>query len=96
MIVRVLLWHRGDVAGITEAYHAASRELAGTPGLRGNELLQVVGDPDCLLVASEWESRDAFEQWERGVRHKGQTAPLRPFRDQRDRPYEVLRVVASY
>ena len=44
--LRVLLFHSADdVAGVTDAYHQVSREMAGVPGLLGNELLSSVHDP---------------------------------------------------
>lgn len=98
--VRVLLWHRatnGDRAALEAAYHAISRDLAGTPGLLGNELLHAPDDPERLVVASEWESLDAFRNWEQGATHRSTTAPLRTFRDtSRDRPYEILEVIATH
>lgn len=96
--VRVLLFHEApDAAAVTAAYHAVSAELAGTPGLIGNELLSSVHDPTWVLVMSEWTDLAAFDAWERGTAHKGQTSALRPFRDTRMvRPFGVFEVRASY
>jgi heme oxygenase (mycobilin-producing) len=96
--LRVLLYYATtDFDRIEAAYHDSSRELAGTPGLVGNELLRSVHDPRGFVVASSWQSREAFELWERGSEHKGQTSPLRPFRDTRmPSPFGVYRVTANY
>jgi heme-degrading monooxygenase HmoA len=96
--VRVLLFHEAsDPQALTAAYHAVSAELAGTPGLLSNELLTSVHDPTWVLVMSEWTSQEAFDTWEQGAAHKGQTAPLRPFRDTRmPRPFGIFQVNASY
>lgn len=99
MGVRVLLWHRvdDDGAAVREAYHRVSRELAGTPGLVGNELLRSAADPASFVVMSEWTSLSAFQEWERGAAHRGTTAPLRPYQDpRRHPPYEILQTVAAY
>nr|AHX24708.1 monooxygenase [uncultured bacterium] len=97
-VVRVLIYHRtADVEGIEAAYHQTSRDLAGVPGLLGNELLRSVHDPASFVVVSMWESREAFDRWERGAEHKDTTAPLRPFRDTTSgRPFGVYEVSSSY
>jgi heme oxygenase (mycobilin-producing) len=96
--LRVLLYYASDETDrIEAAYHESSRVLAGTPGLLGNELLRSVHDPAGFVVASSWQSREAFDVWELGSDHKGQTSPLRPFRDIRmPRPFGVYQVTANY
>lgn len=98
--VRVLVWHRvdgGAVGDVVAAYDAISQALRGTPGLLGNELLRAPTDPSCLVVASEWESLEAFLAWEGSEGHRPTTAPLRAYRDsRRDPPYEVLQVIRAY
>ncbi|MFJ9630092.1 antibiotic biosynthesis monooxygenase family protein [Streptomyces sp. NPDC091280] len=96
--LEVVLHHLSDDAEqVVRAYHEASRRMAGTPGLLGNRLLHAVSDPRALVVVSRWRDRAAFEAWERGLAHKEQTAPLRPYRDlQRDRPFEIYRELARY
>jgi len=96
--VRVLLFHEApSPEGITDAYHAVSADLAGTPGLLGNELLTAVNDPTWFLVMSEWTDLDSFNKWEQGASHKGTTAPLRRYRDTRmPRPYGIFKVDAEY
>ncbi|HKN55907.1 MAG TPA: antibiotic biosynthesis monooxygenase family protein [Amycolatopsis sp.] len=81
-LVRVLLYNLADdEAGIEAAYHKVSTELARVPGLLGNELLRSVHNPRAFLVLSTWRDRAAFDGWEQGTAHKGDTAPLRPYRD---------------
>jgi heme oxygenase (mycobilin-producing) len=96
--VRVLLFHEAsDRDAVTAAYHLVSAELAGTPGLLGNELLTSVHDPTWLLVMSEWADRKSFDEWEQTAAHKGQTAALRPFRDTRmPRAFGIFEVQAEY
>ncbi|WP_020673782.1 antibiotic biosynthesis monooxygenase family protein [Amycolatopsis nigrescens] len=96
--VRVLIFNATeDVAGIEAAYHEVSKELAGVPGLLGNELLRSVQDPNGFVVLSSWESMAAFQEWEQGADHRRTTTPLRPFRDTSSgRPFGVYQVTAAY
>ncbi|MFE9457578.1 antibiotic biosynthesis monooxygenase family protein [Streptomyces californicus] len=85
------------VAGVTEAYHRISKDLAGTPGLLGNELLRILTDEGAYAVLSEWESMAAFRDWETGSAHRGTTSPLRPYQDtERPSPFALFEVVAAY
>lgn len=97
---RVMIWHRApadDPEAIEKAYDQISRNLAGTPGLLGNELLRAADDPSRLLVMSEWESLAAFKTWEQGVAHKGTTSPLRQYQDrERERFFEIYEVAAFF
>ncbi|ONI78129.1 antibiotic biosynthesis monooxygenase [Actinosynnema sp. ALI-1.44] len=96
--VRVLLYHdTADVTGIEAAYHQVSHNLAGVPGLLGNELLRSVPDPTGFVVVSHWRDLAAFHKWERGVDHRDSTALLRPYRDTSlPRPFGVYQVTAAY
>ncbi|MEU5999045.1 antibiotic biosynthesis monooxygenase family protein [Streptomyces sp. NPDC047197] len=96
--IRVLLYHSTeDTEGITAAYHQASRAMEGVPGLLGNELLVSPYDPAEFIVVSRWASRADFDRWEQGAEHKGQTAPLRPYRHPgMARPFGVYEVSAAY
>ncbi|MDH6113738.1 heme-degrading monooxygenase HmoA [Kitasatospora sp. MAP12-15] len=96
--VEVVLYHLSeDPDAVLAAYHEASRRMAGTAGLLGNELLTAVHHPSCFVVISRWADWESFARWEGGAEHKEQTAPLRPFRDgKRDRPFEIYRELASY
>jgi heme-degrading monooxygenase HmoA len=80
--VRVLVWLRTAAhQDVTDTYRLTSRELAGTAGLLGSELIRSLQDPASYAVVSEWESMDAFRAWEGGPAHRGSTAPMRPFQD---------------
>ncbi|APU14267.1 MULTISPECIES: antibiotic biosynthesis monooxygenase family protein [Actinoalloteichus] len=96
--VRVLVYHAAeDPSAIEQAYHQASHQLQGVPGLRGNELLRSVHDQSGFVVASSWESLEAFQAWEQGATHRDSTAPLRPFRDTRlPVPFAIYQVAAAY
>lgn len=86
-----------DAEKITEIYHQISKELAGTKGLLGNELMRSVMDPTRFAVMSEWESLEAFQVWDQGSSHKGTTAPLRPYHDTSNGPgFGIYHVTASY
>ncbi|WP_418957204.1 antibiotic biosynthesis monooxygenase family protein [Streptomyces tritici] len=96
--VRIMLHLRpepGAEAAVEEAYHRISKDLAGTPGLLGNELLRALTDEGAYAVLSEWESMAAFRTWESGAAHRGTTSPLRPHQDPRH-PFTLFEVQASY
>jgi heme-degrading monooxygenase HmoA len=81
-LVRVLIFAAAPpdrARAVEEAYHAISRELRGTPGLIGNELLRSTTAPGEYVVMSEWETLEAFQRWEAGPGHRASTSPLRPF-----------------
>jgi heme oxygenase (mycobilin-producing) len=100
--VRVVLYFRAvdeqQIEDLTQAYHESSKALQGTPGLLRNELLRNAHEPDRFAVLSEWEDRPAFDEWETGALHKGQTAPIRAFADPTPpgTVFAVYDVVAHY
>lgn len=98
--LRVLVYAAApsDEPGAVEAaYHQISRDLAGTPGLLGNELLRATDDPTAFLVLSEWESIAAFRAWEVGAAHRGTTSPLRRYQQPPGRrPFGIYEVTATY
>lgn len=96
--VRVLLFLRAPGAEqVAVGYHRISTELAGTPGLLGNELLRDVHQPERFIVISEWSSHAAFLEWESGAAHRGVTAPLREFQDPAvSPPFGVFEITARY
>ncbi|MEV7601783.1 antibiotic biosynthesis monooxygenase family protein [Kitasatospora sp. NPDC089797] len=99
--MRVLVYQfardEAELAAVRAAYHQVSRRLAAVPGMLGNELLQHGHDPFSLVVVSRWESRAAFDAWESGAEHREDTAPLRPYRDDRTgRPFAIYQVDAAY
>jgi heme-degrading monooxygenase HmoA len=98
---RVIVWHKAPDGGpdaLEQAYHAISEQLAGTPGMLGNELLRSVLRPDRFAVLSEWETLAAFQAWEQGPDHRGYTSPLRQYqdRDGSNGHYEIFEVTASH
>lgn len=98
--VRVLVYAaapNGEPDAVEDAYHQVSRDLAGTPGLLGNELLRSTRDTHRFVVMSEWASMAAFRSWEEGNTHRGTTAPLRPLQDHdRNEPFGIYLVAAAY
>ncbi|MFF2215400.1 antibiotic biosynthesis monooxygenase family protein [Streptomyces antibioticus] len=98
--VRVLLHLRAEaeqVPEVEEAYHLISKELDGTPGLLGNELLRDLTAPGGFAVLSAWDSLAAFRAWEEGAAHRGTTSPLRAFQDRgRPSPFALFEVAAAY
>jgi heme-degrading monooxygenase HmoA len=99
--VRVLIFYRapdGNAEVIDKSYHAVSQVLADTPGLLRNELLRDLGDPAGYAVLSEWESTAAFQAWEAGPTHRGNTSPMRDYQDRENhtKHYGVYEVVAAY
>ncbi len=98
---RVIVWHKAPAGGPAElerAYHAISEQLAGTPGMLGNELLRSVQRPDRFAVLSEWETLAAFQAWEQGPDHRSYTSPLRQYQDRErvDGHYEIYEVTAAH
>lgn len=97
--VQVLLFAAapGDPGAVRAAYHRISGELAGTPGLLRNTLLEGTDRPDTFVVVSEWASLAAFRSWEQGPGHRQVTAPLRPYHDHSGpATFGVYRVAAEY
>jgi heme-degrading monooxygenase HmoA len=87
-----------DEPGAVEAaYHQISHDLAGTPGLLGNELLRAADGSPAFVVMSEWVSLAAFRAWEAGGKHRDATAPLRRYQQPPGRqPFGIYEVTAAY
>ncbi|NEW71403.1 antibiotic biosynthesis monooxygenase family protein [Streptomyces rhizosphaericus] len=82
---------------VRRAYHRTSQDLAGVPGLLGNELLRSAHEPNRYVVLSEWRDLAAFRRWEEGAGHRETTAPLRPFQDhEQRRVFGVYEVQDAY
>ncbi|MHA6763608.1 antibiotic biosynthesis monooxygenase family protein [Streptacidiphilus sp. PAMC 29251] len=99
--VRVLVYQQArdhqELAAVRAAYDLVSGRMAVVPGLLGNELLQSQTDPTALVVVSRWADMTAFQAWEQGAGHRDDTAPLRPFRDDRLAvPFGVYQVDAAF
>jgi quinol monooxygenase YgiN len=76
--VRVLVWLRTpEHEDVMATYLLTSKQLAGTVGLLGSELIRSLSDPASYVVVSEWESMDAFPSIARPPPRSGlsRTAP---------------------
>jgi heme-degrading monooxygenase HmoA len=61
-----------------ERYEALARRIAeGLDGHVSHQLCQSRDEPDRWLIASEWESFEASQAWERSEEHRELTMPLR-------------------
>ena len=86
-----------DRDAVSTAYHRISTDLAGTPGLLGNELMRSLSDVSAFVVMSEWADLESFQAWETGPAHRGTTSPLRPYQDaSRGSAFGLYQVVANY
>ncbi|UNO40774.1 antibiotic biosynthesis monooxygenase [Streptomyces sp. MST-110588] len=97
--LRVVLYAsapESDPAAVTAAYHRISGELAGTPGLLGNELLRSLARPREYAVVSYWSGAREFRAWEEGAGHRTATAPLRPYQSAADGAFGIYEVIAAY
>lgn len=68
-----------DRRAFEEAYAKVSATVAGTPGHVRDELLRSEDDLGAYVLLSEWESREAFLDWEDAPIHRQATTPMRPF-----------------
>lgn len=60
------------------AYEQIRYEVAdGVPGHRLDQVCQSPADPEQWLITSEWDSLEAFENWERTPEHRTLVRPLR-------------------
>ncbi|MDH6579773.1 antibiotic biosynthesis monooxygenase [Kitasatospora sp. MAP5-34] len=86
-----------ELAAVRAAYTQVSERLQDVPGMLGNELLHHAHDPTSLVVVSRWADLAAFNAWEAGPGHRDDTAPLRPYRDNRlGNPFAIYTVDAAY
>src|SRR3954452_8851327 len=70
---------RGDE--FEEAWRRIAAEVRQAPGNLRQALLRDPNDPNSFVVTSDWESRDAFTQFERSPEQDDLTAPLRELRE---------------
>jgi heme-degrading monooxygenase HmoA len=72
-------------AGREQEFERAWREIAEQvrrePGNLRQVLLRDPEDPASFIVASDWESRDAFTRFERSPEQDRLTAPIRDLRE---------------
>ena len=72
-------------AGRGPEFERVWREIAvhvrAAPGNVRQTLLRDPDDPDSFVVASDWENREAFHEFERSPEQDDLTAPLRDLRE---------------
>jgi heme-degrading monooxygenase HmoA len=72
-------------SGRGDEFEHAWREIAGevrrAAGNQRQALLRDLEDPDSFVVTSDWESREAFRDFERSPEQDELTAPLRELRE---------------
>jgi heme-degrading monooxygenase HmoA len=74
-LIRVPAERTGDFLA---AYERIRHEVAeGVPGHLIDQVCQSLTDPEQWLITSEWESLDAFTDWERSPGHKTLVRPMR-------------------
>ncbi|GAA1666101.1 antibiotic biosynthesis monooxygenase [Fodinicola feengrottensis] len=94
--VRVVVYYAAPEETLVDAYERVNKEMAGTAGLVGAELLKSTLDTDRFAVLSEWTDLPSFQQWEEGARHRNQTSELRPYEDGTNgRPYGIYQVIGQ-
>ena len=64
-----------------EAWRKIAESVRRAPGNVRQALLRDPEDPRNFVVTSDWESRDAFTQFERSPEQDDLTAPLRELRE---------------
>jgi heme-degrading monooxygenase HmoA len=66
------------------------RVAAGVDGHVVHQLCQGIDEPDRWLIASQWQSLEASQAWERSEEHRELTMPLRECWEEAQRAgYEV-------
>lgn len=90
-IVFLLKLQPGSSERFLEAYEQVRHEVAtGVPGHLMDQVCQDPADPDSWVITSEWESLEAFLEWERTEEHRDLVKPMREcFAEARSLKYEV-------
>lgn len=98
---RILVFYRApedDPDAVERTYHSVSGEMAGTPGMLGNQLMKDITDPGGYVVASDWVDMAAFAAWDKSMSHR-RTSPLDPYQDAdptRRKLFGIYEVVGRY
>lgn len=71
----------GRERSFERAWRAVAAEVRRTPGNVRQALLRDPADPAAFVVTSDWESADAFREFERSPRQDALTAPIRALRE---------------
>jgi heme-degrading monooxygenase HmoA len=70
----------GKGADFQEAWRRIAESVRGAPGNLRQDLLIDPNDSETFVVTSDWESREAFSQFETSPEQDDLTAPLRELR----------------
>jgi heme-degrading monooxygenase HmoA len=88
MAARVMVFakiNRGDEEAFEAAYAEVTSKVKGTKGHIADELLrreepaESEDGPRTYILLSEWESKQAFLDWEDAPIHMQTTTPMRPY-----------------
>jgi heme-degrading monooxygenase HmoA len=71
----------GRGADFERAWRQIADEVRKAPGNVRQALTRDPDDPDSFVVTSDWDSREAFHQFETSPEQDDLTAPLRDLRD---------------
>ena len=71
----------GREAEFEQAWRGISEQVRAWPGNVRQTLLRDPEDPRSFVVASDWESREAFRQFETSEEQDALTAPMRELRE---------------
>jgi len=82
LATRVLLFitvKPGTGDDFIEAYRVVRPLVATVPGYHEEELMLDSEDPDKFVLASLWDSKEAFLTWQQAQEHLEMTAPMHPY-----------------
>lgn len=82
-MVRALLTirvHPGREPEFEQAWRTIAERVRGEPGNVRQTLLRDPNDTSTYMIASDWDSRDAFARFERSPEQDALTAPIRGLR----------------
>jgi len=61
------------------AYRTVRPRVATVPGYHEEELLLDETDPDRFVIATLWDSKEVFLEWQQAPVHVEMTAPMHPY-----------------
>jgi heme-degrading monooxygenase HmoA len=70
----------GREAEFERVWRTVAERVRGEPGNIRQTLLRDPADPSDFVIASDWESREAFTRFERSAAQDELTAPIRELR----------------
>jgi heme-degrading monooxygenase HmoA len=83
-VIRAMLYIKirpGSEDEFEQVWRSIAEQVRREPGNVRQALLRDPDDPTSFVVASDWESRDAFTRFERSPEQDDLTAPLRDLRE---------------